>query len=106
MTSRISKDNKLLQLTQEDITFKKQMLEKIEKNYNELRSELANLNQVMSNIGSSIQQSVGILGQLPSNQSRVFPPPTPFHHARDFLPNIYTREIFYQTYSLLAPALW
>ena len=52
MTSRISTDNQLLQLTQEDIAFKKQMLEKMEKNGNELRTEFANLNQVMSNIGS------------------------------------------------------
>ena len=41
-----------------------------------------------SNIGSSIQQSVGILDQLLSNQSRVFPPLIPFHYARDFLPNV------------------
>ena len=52
MTSRISTDNQLLQLTREDIAFKKQMLEKMEKNGNELRTEFANLNQVMSNIGS------------------------------------------------------
>ena len=93
MTSQISTHNQLLQLTQEDIAFKKQMLEKLEKSDNELRSELANLNQVMSNIGSSVYQSVGILGQLLLNQSRVFPPPTPFYHARDLyardaLPNV------------------
>ena len=33
MTSGISTDNKLLQLTREDIAFKKQMLEKMEKNW-------------------------------------------------------------------------
>ena len=54
MTSWISTDNQLLQLTQEDIAFKK-MLQKMEKSDNELRTELANLNQFMSNIGSSIQ---------------------------------------------------
>ena len=68
------------------------MLEKMEKSDNELRTELANLNQVMFNIGSSIQQSVGILGQFLSNQSKVFPPPTTFHHARVFLQNVYTRR--------------
>ena len=92
MTSRISTDNQLLQLTRKDIAFKKQMLEKMEKSDSELRTELANLNQVISNIGSSIQQSAGILGQLLSNQSRVFSPSTPFHHARDFLPNAYARD--------------
>ena len=91
MTSRISTDNQLLKLTRKDIAFKKQMLEEMEKIENELRTELANLNQVMPNIGSSVQQSVAILGQLLSNQSRVFPPPPPFHHARDFLPNAYAR---------------
>ena len=64
----------------------------MEKNDNEIPAEWANLNQVMSNIGSSVQQSVGILGQLLSNQSRVFPPPTPFHLARDFLPNAYASD--------------
>ena len=92
MTSRISTDNQLLQLTRKDIAFKKQMLEKMEKSDSELRTELANLNQVMSNIGSSMQQSAGILGHLLSNQSRVFSPSTPFHHVRDFLPNVYARD--------------
>ena len=53
----------------------------MKKSNNELRTELANLNQVMSNIGSSIQQSVGILGQLLSNQSMDFPPPTYPQHT-------------------------
>ena len=43
MTSWISTDNQLLQLTQEDIAFKK-MLQKMEKIDNELRTELSNLN--------------------------------------------------------------
>ena len=47
MTSRISRGNQLLQLTHEDIAFKKQILEKREKDFNELGTELANLNQVM-----------------------------------------------------------
>ena len=46
----------------------------------------------MSNICSSVQQSVGILGQLLLNQLGFFPPPTPFHYARDLLPNIYARN--------------
>ena len=59
MTSRISADNQLLQLTRVDIAFKKQMLEKMKKSG--IHSELANLNQLKSSIGSSIQQSIGIL---------------------------------------------
>ena len=62
MMSRINTDNQLSKLTLEDIAFKKQILEKIEKIENEL-TELANLNQVMSNICSTIQQSVDILRQ-------------------------------------------
>ena len=46
----------------------------------------------MSNIGSSIQQSVGILGQILSNQLMVFSPPTPFHYTRDSLPNLYAKD--------------
>ena len=60
----------------------------MEKSDNKLHTELANLNKVTTNICSSIQQSAGMSGQLISNQSRVFPPPTIFHHARDFLPNV------------------
>ena len=41
MTSRINTDNQVLQLTWEDIAFKKQMLEKMEKSDNKLRNELA-----------------------------------------------------------------
>ena len=37
----------------------------MEKSDNELHTELANLNQVITNICSSIQQSVGIIGQYP-----------------------------------------
>ena len=92
MTSRISTDNQFLQITREAVAFKKQMLEKMEKSGSELRTELANLNQVLSNIGSSMQQSDGVLGQLLSNQQRVFPPLTPFYRARNFLPNVYTRD--------------
>ena len=58
MASRIRTDNQLLQLTQE-------MRKKMEKSDNELHTELANLNQVITNICSSIQQSVGIIGQYP-----------------------------------------
>ena len=68
----------------------------MKKSDNELRTELANLNQVMPNIGSSIQQNVGILGQLLSNQPRfslhqhlfimleIFYQTYVFYHARDF----------------------
>ena len=87
MTSRISTDNQFLKLTLEDIAFKKQIVEKMEKIENEL-TELANLNQVMSNICSTVQQSVDIPRQLLSNQLSVFPPSPPFHHARAFLPKV------------------
>ena len=40
MTPRINTDNQVLQLTWEDIAFKKQMLEKMEKSDNKLRTEL------------------------------------------------------------------
>ena len=56
MASQISTYSQLLQLTREDIAFKKQMLEKMEKSDKELCTELANLNQVMSNIGYQTNQ--------------------------------------------------
>ena len=48
MASRISTDNQLLQLTREEMKNE----EKMEKSDNELHTELANLNQVITNFGS------------------------------------------------------
>lgn len=69
MTTKISSDTQMVQLAKEDLAFKKQLLEKIEKNDKEWQANLSNINTVMSNIGTVIQQSVGILGQL------LAPPP-------------------------------
>ena len=70
MTSKISNDDQLLQLTREDIAFKKELLEKIDKSDKEFKSELASLNHTMSNIGTAIQQSVGILAMLVNQGQR------------------------------------
>ena len=48
MASQISTDNQLLQLTREEMKNE----EKMEKSDNELHTELANLNQVITNFGS------------------------------------------------------
>ena len=71
MTSKISNDDQLLQLTREDIAFKKELLEKIDKSDKEFKSELASLNHTMSNIGTAIQQSVGILAILVNQGQRM-----------------------------------
>ena len=47
MTSKISNDDQLLQVTREDISFKKELLEKIDKSEKEFKSELASLNHTM-----------------------------------------------------------
>ena len=47
MTSKISNDDQLLQVTREDIAFKKELLEKIDKSEKECKSELASLNHTM-----------------------------------------------------------
>ena len=70
MTSKISNDDQLLQLTLEDIAFKKELLEKIDKSDKEFKSELASLNHTMSNIGAAIQKSVGILAMLVNQGQR------------------------------------
>ena len=67
MTSKISNDDQLLQLTREDIAFKKELLDKSDK---EFKIELASLNHTMSNIGTAIQQSVGILAMLVNQGQR------------------------------------
>ena len=101
MTSRISTDSQLLQLTREDIAFKKQILEKREKDDNELGTELANLNQVKSNI--MVRQYSRMLVSLVTyyQTNREF-------SLKPYLKiscQTYMLEISYQTYSLLAPAL-
>ena len=70
MTSKISNEDQLLQLTREDIAFQKELLEKIDKSDKEFKSELASLNHTMSNIGAAIQQSVGIHAMLVNQGSR------------------------------------
>ena len=46
------------------------MLEKIDKSDKEFKSELASLNYMMSNIGTAIQQGVGILAMLVNQGQR------------------------------------
>ena len=70
MTSKISNDDQLLQLTWEDIPFKKELLEKIDKSDKEFKKELASLNHTMSNIDTVIQQSVGIIAMLVNQGQR------------------------------------
>ena len=70
MTSKISNDYQLLQLTREEISFKKELLEKIDKSDKTIKSELASLNNTMSNIGTAIQQSVGVLAMLVNQGQR------------------------------------
>ena len=70
MTSKISNGDQLLQLTREDIAFKKELLGKIDKSHKEFKSELASLNNTMSNIGTAIQQTVGILAMLVNQGQR------------------------------------
>ena len=105
MTSRISTDSQLLQLTREDIAFKKQILEKREKDDNELGTELANLNQVKSNI--MVRQYSRMLVSLVTyyQTNRGFSLKQYLIIMLEISCQTYMLEISYQTYSLLAPAL-
>ena len=105
MTSRISTDSQLLQLTREDIAFKKQILEKREKDDNELGTELANLNQVKSNI--MVRQYSRMLVSLVTyyQTNREFSLKLYLIIMLEISCQTYMLEISYQTYSLLAPAL-
>ena len=105
MTSRISTDSQSLQLTREDIAFKKQILEKREKDDNELGTELANLNQVKSNI--MVRQYSRMLVSLVTHYqtNREFSLKPYLIIMLEISCQTYMLEISYQTYSLLAPAL-
>ena len=106
VTSRIRTDNQLLQLTREDIACKKQMLEKIEKSYNELRNKLANLNQVKCKI--LVPQYSRVLVSLINyyQTNRGFSCHPHLFIMLDISYQTYMLEISNQTYSRLVPALW
>ena len=53
--TKISNDDQLPQLAREDIAFKKELLEKIDKRDKEFKIELALLNHTISNTGTAIQ---------------------------------------------------
>ena len=74
MAAKISNKSQMLKLAQEDVSFKKKILETMEKSDQEFKAGLTNLNEVMTDIGTAIKQSVGILGQMLLNQNRsTFP---------------------------------
>lgn len=59
MASKLSTDAQLLKISRDNLTFKKELLEKIDQGDKEFRAGFTELN--MSTIGTAIQESVGIL---------------------------------------------
>ena len=59
-----STKSKLLQISHDDLYFKKKILEKIEESDKEFRAGFTKLNKTMSTIWTTIQQIIGILSQL------------------------------------------
>ena len=80
MAAKLSNESQLLQISRDDIDFKKKLLEKIDESDKEVRAGFTELNKTMSAIGTAIQQSVGILGQLVGqsipNHTRMLSPQT------------------------------
>ena len=64
MTAKLSTMSQLLQISRDDFDFKNKFLEKIDESGKEFRASFTELIKTMSTIGTAIQQSVGILGQL------------------------------------------
>ena len=64
MTAKLSTVSQLLQISRDDFDFQNKFLEKIDENGKECRASFTELIKTMSTIGTAIQQSVGILGQL------------------------------------------
>ena len=64
MTSQLSIDSQLLQLSHDDLAFKKELLSKMDQVDQEFKEGFVQLNNTMSKIGTAIQQSVGILSRL------------------------------------------
>ena len=79
MATKLSADSQLLQISRDDLSFKKELLEKINESDKEFKASFNELNRTMATIGSAIQQSVGILGQMVGgvpNQAGIVPPQT------------------------------
>ena len=64
MSHNLSTDKQLIQISQEDVTLKRELLDKMEKSDQEFKASFTELNKTMATIGTAIQQSVGLLGQL------------------------------------------
>ena len=67
---KLSQEAQVLHLSREDLQLKKQLLQKFEESDKRLQENLNSANRIMSNIGVAIQQSVGILGQLPAPRNQ------------------------------------
>ena len=64
MAAKLSTESQLLQISRDNLDFKKKTLEKINESDKEFRPGFTELNKTMSTIGTAIQQRFGILGQL------------------------------------------
>ena len=73
LTTKFSQEAQTLHLSREDLQLKKQILQKFEESNKRLQENLNLANASISNIGVAIQQSVGILGQLPAPRNQIPP---------------------------------
>lgn len=64
MTQALSSEKQIIQISQEDVALKREILDKMNQNDQEFRTNFMELNKTMSTIGNAIQQSVGLLSQL------------------------------------------
>ena len=58
MSPNLSTDKQLIQISQEDVTLKRELLDKMEKSEQEFKASFTELNKTMATIGTAIQQSV------------------------------------------------
>ena len=58
MSPNLSTDKQLIQISQEDVTLKRELLDKMEKSDQEFKASFTELNKTMATIGTAIQQSV------------------------------------------------
>ena len=80
MPAKLSTESQLLQISCDNLDFTEKLLEIIDESDKEFRAGFTELNKTMSTIGTAIQQSFGILGQLVgqgmSNHMRMLSPQT------------------------------
>ena len=72
LSSKLSMDTQLLNISKEELSLKRKLVEQLEKSEEEFNSGMNKVFKSMENISSCIQQTVGILAHLANQQQTPY----------------------------------